>query len=168
MSMTRTIMAIIAVMSVSLIAAVSTAPVFAETSESIPFRGSFEGYDVEGDDYRGTFVDFGLYSVFDGIVTTEGIYEFVDDPTHVDGGYYATTYTTSDEIGNSLSFYDVEISFIEYGNGQFGMSQTEWSITGGEGKFSDATGSGESRVWFNLEDMSYRGITSGNVFLPTS
>ena len=163
--MTRTIMAIFAVLSVSLIATMSAVPVFAESSE-LDFRGSFEGADTDGDDYNGTFVDFGLFSVFDGMVTTEGVYEFVEDPAHEEGGYYTTIYTMSDDIGNSLSFFDVEVSFLEYGQGKYGMSQTEWTITGGQGKFSDATGEGKSRVWFNLEDMTYKGIQSGTVLLP--
>jgi hypothetical protein len=165
-SMTKTIMVILAVLSVSLIATVGTTPVFAESS-LLPFQGSFEGYDTEGDDYNGSFVDYGLFSVFDGIVETQGVYEFIEDTAHEEGGYYATTYTISDESGNSLSFYDVEISFLEYGPGKYGMSQTEWTITGGEGKFSDASGEGQSRVWFNLEDWTYKGITSGTVVLPS-
>lgn len=163
--MTKTIMAILAVLSVGIIATVGTAPAFAESS--LPFQGSFEGYDVDGDDYSGTFVDFGLFSVFDGIVETHGVYEFIEDTTHEEGGYYATTYTMSDESGNSLSFYDVEVSFLEYSQGKYGMAQTEWTITGGEGKFSDATGEGKSRVWYNLDDMTYKGIQSGTVMLPS-
>ena len=162
--MTKTIMAILAALSVGIIATVGTAPVFAE---SLPFQGSFEGYDVDGDDYNGTFIDFGLFSVFDGIVETQGVYEFIEDPTHEEGGYYATTYTMSDESGNSLSFYDIEVSFLEYGQGKYGMAQTEWTITGGEGKFIDATGEGKSRVWYNLDDMTYKGIQSGTVILPS-
>lgn len=164
--MTKTIMVILAALSMGIIATVGTAPAFAESS-SLPFQGSFEGYDTDGDDYSGSFVDYGLFSVFDGIVETTGVYEFIEDPTHEEGGYYATTYTISDESGNSLSFYDIEVSFLEYGQGKYGMSQTEWTITGGEGKFSDATGEGKSRVWFNLDDMTYKGITSGTVMLPS-
>ena len=163
--MTKTIMAILAALSVGIIATVGTAPAFAESS--LPFQGSFEGYDVDGDDYSGTFVDFGLFSVFDGIVETHGVYEFIEDTTHEEDGYYATTYTMSDKSGNSLSFYDIEVSFLEYGQGKYGMAQTEWTITGGEGKFSDAAGEGKSRVWYNLDDMAYKGITSGTVMLPS-
>ncbi len=161
--MTKTTMALLAVLSVGIFATMSAVPVFAQSG--LPFQGSFEGYDTDGDDYSGTFQDFGVFSVFDGTVTTQGIYEFIEDPQHEYGGYYATTYTMSDESGNSLSFYDIEVSFLEYGQGKYGISQTEWSITGGEGKFSGATGEGKSRVWFNLEDMTYRGISSGTVLL---
>ena len=35
----------------------------------------------------------------------------------------------------------------------------------GEGKFEGATGEGFGRVWFNLEDMSYKGTMSGTIFL---
>ena len=159
-------MAILAALSVGLIATMGTAPAFAESS-LLPFQGSFEGYDADGDDYSGTFIDFGLFSVFDGIVKTEGVYEFIEDTSNEEGGYYATTYTMSDESRNSLSFYDIEVHFLEYSQGKYGMSQTEWTITGGEGKFSGATGEGKSRVWFNLEDMTYKGITSGTVMLPS-
>jgi len=160
-----TMMTLFAILFVGVIGIDATTPAFA--ASSMPFQGSFEGYDTDGDDYSGTFTDFGLFSVFDGIVTTVGVYEFIDDPSHLDGGYYVTTYTMSDEYGNALSFYDVEISFLEYGQGKYGMSQTEWTITGGEGEFSDATGEGKSRVWFNLDDWTYKGITSGTVMLPS-
>ena len=80
--MTKTIMAILAVLSVGIIATVGTAPAFAE---SLPFQGNFEGYDTDGDDYSGSFLDFGLFSVFDGIVKTQGVYEFIEDPIHEEG-----------------------------------------------------------------------------------
>ena len=163
--MTRTNMALLAVLSVGIIATMSTVPAFAESTLSL--QGHFEGYDTEGDDYSGSFIDFGVYSHFDGAVVTEGVYEFVEDSQHADGGYYATKYTISDESGNSLSFYDIEVYFLEYGQGKFGMSHTEWTITGGEGKFSDATGEGKSRVFFSLDDMAYKGISSGTVILPS-
>lgn len=163
--MTKTIMAIFAVLSAGIIATVGTTPAFAESS--LPFQGSFEGYDAAGDDYSGSFIDYGLFSVFDGIVETQGVYEFIEDPTHEEGGYYATTYTMSDESGNSLSFYDIEVSFLEYSQGKYGMAQTEWTITGGEGEFSDAVGEGKSRVWYNLDEMTYKGIQSGTVMLPS-
>ena len=62
------------------------------------FKAVLKGYDTDGDDYSGSFVDFGLFSVFEGIVETKGVYEFVEDPSHQEGGYYATTYTISDEF----------------------------------------------------------------------
>lgn len=163
--MTKITMAILTALSVGLIATVSTSPAFAESS--FPFQESFEGHDIDGDDYSGTFTDFGLFTVFDGIVTTNGTYEFVEDSSHEEGGYYTTTYTMVDDNGNSLSFYDVEISFLEYGQGKYGMSQTEWTITGGKGKFNGATGEGKSRVWFNLEDRTYKGMASGTVIMPS-
>ena len=46
-----------------------------------------------------------------------------------------------------------------------GLAQDEWKIVGGEGKFEGATGEGVGRVWFNLEDMSYKGTMSGTIFL---
>ena len=136
---------------------------FAE--ETIPFRGMYEGYDSEGDDLSGSFVDWGTYSVFDGVVEVHGTYQFVEDFSHEMGGYYTTQYTISDEDGNLLSFENREVSWIEYGNGKYGIAQSEWKIVGGEGKFAGATGEGNERVWFNLDDMSYKGITSGNIFL---
>ena len=91
--MTKTIMAILAALSVGIIATVGTAPAFAELS--LPFQGSFEGYDTDGDDYSGSFVDFGLFSVFEGIVETKGVYEFIEDPSHQEGGYYVPPHTQS-------------------------------------------------------------------------
>ena len=140
-----------------------TASVFAETT--IPFRGMYEGYDSEGDDLSGSFVDWGTYSVFEGVVEVHGTYQFVEDSTHELGGYYTTQYTISDDQGNLLAFENREVSWVEYGNGKYGIAQSEWKIVGGEGKFAGATGEGNERVWFNLEDMSYKGITSGDIFL---
>ena len=131
----------------------------------LPFRGMYEGYDSEGDDLSGSFVDWGTYSVFNGIVEAHGTYQFVEILTHESGGYFTTQYTISDGDGNLLSFESREISWIEYGNGQYGVAQSEWKIVGGEGKFAGATGEGNERVWFNLDDMSYKGITSGDIFL---
>ena len=139
------------------------ASAFAETN--IPFRGMYEGFDSEGDDLSGSFVDWGTYSVFDGVVEVHGTYLFVEDPTQELGGYYTTQYTISDGEGNSISFENREVSWVEYGNGKYGIAQSEWKIVGGEGKFAGATGEGNERVWFNLEDMSYKGITSGDIFL---
>ena len=135
-----------------------TASAFAETT--IPFRGMYEGFDSEGDDLSGSFVDWGTYSVFDGVVEVHGTYYF-DDAIDT----FTTQYTISDENGNSLSFETVETNFIEYGKGKYGIAQSEWKIVGGEGKFAGATGEGNERTWYNLEDMSYKGITSGDVFL---
>jgi len=136
---------------------------FAETA--IPFRGMYEGYDSEGDDLSGSFVDWGTYSVFDGVVEVHGTYQFVEDTTHELGGSYTTQYTISDGEGNLLTFENREVSWVEYGNGKYGIAQSEWKIVGGEGKFAGATGQGNERVWFNLDDMSYKGITSGDIFL---
>lgn len=131
----------------------------------LPFRGMYEGYDSEGDDLSGSFVDWGTYSVFDGVVEVHGTYQFVEIPTHEFGGYFTTQYTISDEDGNLLSFETREVSWMEYGNGKYGVAQNEWKIVGGEGKFAGATGEGDERTWFNLDDMSYKGITSGDIFL---
>ncbi len=131
----------------------------------IPFRGMYEGHDSEGDDFSGSFVDWGTYSVFDGVVEAHGTYQFVEIPTDDAGGYYITQYTISDGDGNLLSFETREVSWMEYGNGQYGVAQSEWKIVGGEGKFAGATGEGNERVWFNLDDMSYKGITSGDILL---
>lgn len=139
------------------------ASAFAETT--IPFRGMYEGYDSEGDDLSGSFVDWGTYSAFDGAVEAHGTYQFVEDSTEEFGGYYTTQYVISDDQGNSLAFESREISWVEYGNGKYGIAQSEWKIVGGEGKFAGAAGEGNERVWFNLEDMSYKGITSGNISL---
>ena len=154
------------------LSAVLTASVFAigmtdnaSAESSVPFRGMYEGYDSEGDDYSGSFVDWGTYSVFDGIIEARGTYLFVEQPATEFGGYYTTQYTISDGQGNSLSFESKEVSWIEYGQGKYGVSQSEWKITGGEGKFAGSTGEGTDRTWFYLEDMSYKGITSGDVFL---
>ena len=145
----------------SLFATGLTVSAFAETT--IPFRGMYEGHDSEGNDLGGSFVDWGTYSIFDGVVQVQGTYEFVEIPTHEFGGYYTTQYTVSDGQGNSLSFETVEISWVEYGNGKFGVAQSDWKIVGGEGKYTGATGEGNERTWFNLEDMSYKGITSGDI-----
>ena len=131
----------------------------------IPFRGMYEGYDSQGDDYSGSFVDWGTYSVFEGLVEVHGTYEFVEEPATDSGGYYTTQYVISDDQGNTLAFENREISWIEYGQGKYGIAQSEWKIVHGEGKFAGATGEGTERVWFNLEDMSYKGITSGDIFL---
>ena len=155
--------ALTVVFAVSLISTGINAVAFAESS--IPFRGTFEGHDLEGDDYSGTFVDWGTYSVFDGLVKASGTYQFVEDPTLELGGYYTTEYTLSDGLGNILQFENREVSWTEYANGKFGMAQDEWKIVGGEGKFEGATGEGIGRVWFNLEDMSYKGTMSGTIFL---
>ena len=136
---------------------------FAETT--IPFRGMYEGYDSEGDDLSGSFVDWGTYSVFDGGIGVHGIYQFVEAVTPELDGYYTTQYTISDGQGNPLAFENREVSWIEYGNGKYGIAQSEWKIVGGEGKFAGSTGEGNERVWFNLEDMSYNGITSGYISL---
>lgn len=131
----------------------------------LPFRGMYEGYDSEGDDLSGSFVDWGTYSLFDGVVEVHGTYQFIEIPTHEFGGYFTTQYTISDEDGNLLFFETREVSWMEYGNGKYGVAQNEWKIVGGEGKFAGATGEGDERTWFNLDDMSYKGITSGNIFL---
>ena len=153
------------------VAAVLTASLFVMgvstvSAESIvPFRGMYEGHDSEGDEHSGSFVDWGTYSVFEGIVEAHGTYQFVEQPATESGGYYTGEYTISDKQGNSLSFESQEVSWIEYGQGKYGIAQSEWKIVGGEGKFAGATGEGTDRVWFNLEDMSYKGIISGDIFL---
>jgi hypothetical protein len=130
-------------------------------AESVtPFRGIYEGGDSDGTDDDGSFNDLGIYSAFDGVVESQGTYHF-DNTLDT----FTTQYTISDEDGNSLSFETIETDFIEYGKGKFGIAQSEWTIVGGEGKFSGATGSGDERTWYNLEDMSYKGITSGDIFL---
>lgn len=131
----------------------------------LPFRGTYEGYDSEGDDLSGSFVDWGTYSLFDGVIEVHGTYQFVEILTDDADGYFTTQYTISDENGNLLSFETREISWMGYGNGQYGVAQSEWKIVGGEGKFAGATGDGVERTWFNLDDMSYKGITSGDVSL---
>ena len=160
---TSQLVALIAVLTVGLFATGLTSTVFADSS--LPLRGMYEGYDTEGDDYSGSFVDWGTYSIFDGIVEVNGTYEFVEDSTYELGGYYTTQYTISDGKGNLLQFENKEVSWLEYANGKYGIAQSEWKIVGGEGKFEGATGEGNERVWFNLEDMSYKGITSGTIFL---
>ena len=135
-----------------------TAEVFAETI--IPFRGTFESL---GDSRY--FTDIGRYSVFDGVVTGNGEVIWVPDSGDGTGGYEISRYTISDDIGNSISFEAKEIFYQEYANHKFGMEQYEWKILNGTGKFTGATGQGMDRVWYKLSDMSYRGITSGNIIL---
>ena len=161
MTKTISVMALAATLILSTFALGNNA--FAETT--IPFRGMYEGYDSEGDDLSGSFVDWGTYSIFEGVVEVHGTYQFVEDVTDELGGYYTTQYTISDSEGNFLSFENREVSWVEYGQGKYGIAQSEWKIIGGEGKFAGATGEGNERVWFNLDDMSYKGITSGNIFL---
>ena len=153
------------------LAAVLTASLFvmgvstASAESVVPFRGMYEGYDSEGDEYSGSFVDWGMYSVFDGTVEVHGTYQFVEQPATESGGYYTGEYTISDNQGNSLSFESQEVSWIEYGQGKYGIAQSEWKIVSGEGKFAGATGEGTDRTWYNLDDMSYKGIISGDIFL---
>jgi len=136
---------------------------FAETA--IPFGGRYIGHDSDGDDLSGSFVDWGTYSAFDGVMQVHGTYLFVEDDSHEMGGYFTTQYVISDDQGNSLSFENREVSWLEYGDGKYGIAESEWKIVGGEGKYAGATGEGTERVWYNLDNMSYKGITSGDIFL---
>ena len=136
---------------------------FAETE--IPFGGMYIGHDTDGDDLSGSFVDWGNYSAFEGIMQVHGTYEFVEDESSEAGGYYATHYIIADEKGNALSFETREISWTEYGDGKYGIAENEWKIVGGQGKYAGATGEGTESVWFNLDNMSYKGITTGSIFL---
>ena len=135
-----------------------TSAVFAETV--IPYRGTFESV---GDSRY--FTDIGKYSVFDGLVHGNGVVIWVPDSGDGTGGYEISRYTVSDDIGNSISFEAKEIFFHEYAKHKFGIGQYEWKVLNGTGKFAGATGQGMDRVWFKLSDMSYRGITSGNIIL---
>ena len=156
-------LAISAAVTVGLFVTGITATAFAESI--VPFQGIYEGYDSDGDDFSGSFVDWGTYSVFQGVMETHGTYEFIEVPTDESGGHYVTNYTISDDQGNSLEFESTEISWIEYAQGKFGVAQSEWKVVGGEGKFEGATGNGLERTWFNLEDWSYKGTTSGSIRL---
>ncbi len=129
-------------------------------AEIIPFRGTFES---SGDSRY--FTDIGKYSVFDDVVTGNG--EVIWVPTSDDGtgGYEISRYTISDDIGNSISFEAKEMFYHEYAKHKFGVGQYEWKILDGTGKFEGATGQGVDRVWYKLSDMSYRGVSSGNLIL---
>ena len=135
-----------------------TPAVFAETV--IPYRGTFESV---GDSRY--FTDIGKYSVFDGIAHGNGVVIWVPDSGDGTGGYEISRYIVSDDIGNSISFEAKEIFFYEYAKHKFAVGQYEWKVLNGTGKFAGATGQGMDRVWYKLSDMSYRGITSGNIIL---
>ena len=141
-----------------LILGIFVTPVFAETI--IPFRGTFES---TGDSRY--FTDIGKYSVFDGVVTGNGEVIWIPDSANGLGGYEISRYTISDNIGNSLSFEAKEIFFHEYAKHKFAVGQYEWKVLNGTGKFEGATGEGMDRVWYKLSEMSYRGISSGNIIL---
>lgn len=141
-----------------------TASAFAETTVS--FGGTYIGYDSDGDDLSGSFVDWGIYSGFGGVVQVHGTYQFVDDESHESGGYFTSQYTIEDREGNSLSFETVEVSWIEYDDGKYGVAENDWKITDGQGKYAGATGEGTESVWYNLEHMSYKGTITGNILLP--
>ena len=143
-------------LSVCLSAFAATSEVFAETV--VPFRGTFES----SLDSR-YFTDIGRYSVFEDVVTGNGEVIWVPDSGDGTGGYEISRYTISDDIGNSISFEAKEIFYQEYAKHKFAVEQYEWKILNGTGKFAGATGQGMDRIWYKLSDMSYRGITSGNI-----
>jgi len=145
-------------LSVCLSAFAATTEVFAETI--IPLRGTYESL---GDSRY--FTDIGRYSVFDDIVTVNGEVIWVEDSGDGTGGYSISRYTISDNIGNSISFEAKEVFWHEYARQKYGVAQYEWEILNGTGKFAGSTGQGMDRVWYKLSDMSYRGITSGNIIL---
>ncbi|MGI9568058.1 MAG: hypothetical protein ACR2LL_13755 [Nitrosopumilus sp.] len=67
--------------------------------------------------------------MFDGIIKTEGTYEFVSDPFNVEDGFYTISYTTANNMGNSLSFYEAEASFLRLTHTLDSPSpSTIWSI----------------------------------------
>ena len=141
-----------------------TASAFAETA--MPFGGTYIGYDSDGDDLSGSFVDWGIYSGFGGVVQVHGTYQFVEDESHESGGYFTSQYTIEDRKGNALSFETVEVSWSEDDDGKYGVAENEWKIVSGKGKYAGATGEGTESVWYNLEYMSYKGTITGNIFLP--
>ena len=140
--------------------------VSASAETDIPFGGMYIGHDSDGDDLSGSFVDWGTYSAFEGVMKVHGTYLFVEDESDEQGGYFTTQFTISDDDGNTLSFESREVSWIEYGDGKYGIAESEWKIVDGKGKYSGATGTGTDRVWYNLDNMSYKGIITGNISLP--
>ena len=132
----------------------------------IPFGGMYIGHDSDGDDLSGSFVDWGTYSAFEGVMQVHGTYLFVEDQSDEQEGYFTTQFNISDDEGNLLSFESREISWIEYGDGKYGIAESEWKIVDGKGMYAGATGEGTDRVWYNLDNMSYKGIITGSFSLP--